>query len=238
MMDLTCEERPADSPFIERIWRCRAEDGGSFISIAASRWEMVVTRYRGKTVLTVRGPETYATPAYCPADAEFFGIQFKPGAFMPNLPPGMVMNRCDVNLPEATNRSFWLNGSAWQFPDYGNAEVFVDRLFHDGLLVSDPVIDAVSQGQSVDMSLRTVQRRWLQATGLTYGTLNQIERARNATMLIKQGVSILDTVGLAGYADQPHMTRAFRRFIGQTPAQIANVNRLEKLSFLFSTSPL
>lgn len=236
-MDLTCEERQSDSPFVERVWRSQSERASTFISMAEIHYNMVVTRHRGRITMTVRGPETRATPAYCPADAEFLGIQFTPGTLMPLLPAAWVMDRCDVNLPEATSGSFWLNGSAWQYPDFENVETFVDWLVRDGLLVRDPVVGAVLQGQAVEMSLRTVQRRFLQATGLTCGTIRQIERARYATTLLKQGVSILDTVHLAGYADQPHLTRSLKRLIGQTPAQLISKSRLEPLSLLFKTAP-
>ena len=74
-MDLTCEERLSDSPFVERIWRSQDGDPGAFISIANSHCSMVVSRVQDKTYVTVRGPETYATPAYQPEDAEFFGIE-------------------------------------------------------------------------------------------------------------------------------------------------------------------
>jgi hypothetical protein len=110
---------------------------------------MVVTKLKGQSTMTVRGPETRATSAYGPADAEFFGIQFKAGAFMPRLPPKMVMDRRDLNLPAATSKSFWLNGSAWQFPDFDNAETFVDWLVRDDLLVSDPVVGAKSLNSGV-----------------------------------------------------------------------------------------
>ncbi len=237
-MDLTCEERASDSPFVETIWRSHSEEGGAFTSIAHSRWGMVVTRMKGQTILTVRGPETWATPAYSPPDAEFFGIQFKPGTLMPHFPAKSLMNRQDVNLPQASGQSFWLNGSAWQFPDFDNAETFVDWLARDGLLLHDPLVAAVLQGKPVETSLRTVQRRFLQATGLTYGSLQQIQRARYATTLLKAGVSILDTVDLAGYADQPHLTRSLKHLIGQTPAQLSSKNRTERLSFLYQTQPL
>ena len=61
-MTFILEERPSDSSLVETIWRVQSERGGSFISVAASHWEMVVTKYRGKTTFTVRGPETKATP--------------------------------------------------------------------------------------------------------------------------------------------------------------------------------
>lgn len=236
-MDLICEERLSDAPFVERIWHSQAERAGPFISIAETEWALVITKYRGKTSITLRGPTTSATPAFCPPDAEFFGIQFKPGAFMPNLPAKSVMDRQDLNLLPASHTSFWLQGSAWQYPGYENADIFVNRLVQDGLLLYDPVVGGVLQGQPVDLSLRTVQRRFLQATGLTHNTLYQISRAQYATMLLKQGVSILETIDQAGYFDQPHLTRALRHFIGLTPAQIADQSRTERLSFLYKKNP-
>ena len=237
-MDLTCDERRSYSPIIERVWRSRSDHVGSFISMAEPHGEMVVTRHRGRVIMTVRGPETHATTAYCPPDAEWLGIQFRLGTMMPLLPPRMIMDRRDVHLPGASGRSFWLHGSAWQFPDYENAETFVDRLVREGLLVADPVVDAVLQRRPMELSLRTVQRRFLQATGLTWGMVDQIERARYAVTLLKRGMAIRDTVDQAGYADQPHLTRSLKRFIGQTPAQILSEHRAEPLSLLFKTEPL
>lgn len=237
-MDLTCEERPSDSPFVERIWHSQDSDPGAFISIANNHWGMVVSKIQDKLYFTVRGPEIRATPAFHPENAEFIGIEFKPGTFMHKLPAAMIMDRHDANLPQASSKSFWLNGSAWEFPNYENTDTFVDWLARDGLLRHDPLVGSVLEGRPVELSLRTVQRRFLQTTGMTYNTVRAIERARYATMLLKDGVSILDTVDLAGYADQPHLTRAVKYFIGQTPAQIANPSREERLSFLFKTHVL
>jgi len=236
-MDLICDERLSDAPFVERVWRNQGEREGPFISVAEIECGLVVTRHKGKTTITLRGPATKATPAYCPADAEFIGIQFKPGAFIHNLPAKMVMDRHDLNLPEATGKSFWLNGSAWQYPDYENADTFVNWLVRDGLLIYDPVVGAVLQRQPVAMSLRTVQRRFLQATGLTHNTIYQINRAQYATTLLKQGISILDTVYQVGYFDQPHLTRSLKHFIGLTPAQVIDQSRTERLSFLYKKNP-
>jgi hypothetical protein len=36
------------------------------------------------------------------------------------------------------------------------------------------------------------------------------------------GVFRLETLWQAGYADQPHLTRSLKRFVGQTPAQIVH----------------
>jgi hypothetical protein len=236
-MDLICDERLSDSPFVARIWHSKGERAGPFISMAEIECGLAVTKLQSRTVITLRGPSVKATPAFCPPDAEFFGIQFKQGVFMPNWPAKLVMNRQDINFPEASGNSFWLNGSAWQYPNYDNADTFVKRLVRDGLLVYDPIVDSVLQGYPVEMSLRTVQRRFLQATGLTHNSIHQISRARYATGLLKQGTPILDTVHAAGYFDQPHLTRALKHYIGLTPAQITDETRSERLSFLYKQNP-
>ena len=221
-MKFVIEYRASDSPFVGQVWRSHSERTGTFISRAATHWEMVLTKYRGQTYFTVRGPETVATPMHCPwDDAEFVGIEFEVGTFMPILPPGRLSDGRDVYLPEASRRRFWMDGSAWEYPGYENADVFVDRLVRKGLLVRDPVVDRALHGDGADLSVRSVQSRFLQATGLTRRTMQQIERAGRAAALLEQGVSIADVVWRAGYFDQPHLTRSLRRFIGETPAQIA-----------------
>lgn len=221
------EEKPSDSPFIDRVWRSQGERSGTFISQSKVNSELVLTRYQGKTTLTVRGPETKATFLdYQSIGAEYLGITFKLGAFMPHLPPVNLRECRSVDLPEANSQSFWLQGSAWQFPNYENVDTFIARLVREGLLATDPVVDTVLQGHSQALSIRSVQYRFLHATGLTNKTIQQITRARQAYALLKQGVSILDTVFEAGYADQAHLTRSLKRYFGQTPAQRAGFNLL------------
>lgn len=236
-MIFSFEERSSDSPVVEKIWRAHSERAGSFLSVAASHWEMVVTRQAGKTFLTVRGPETKATPLHCSADGEWLGIRFKLGTVMPHLPASHLVDGA-VNLPDAGSRSFWLHRSAWQFPDFETADTFVERLVRDDLLVCEPVVQATLHDQLKDRSLRTAQRHFLRTTGLTHSTVRQIERARYATTLLRQGRSILDVVYEAGYFDQPHMTRALKHFIGLTPAQLTDRSTDVQLSFLYKTMPM
>jgi AraC-like DNA-binding protein len=224
----------SDSPFVERVWRSHSERAGAFHSVAASNWEMVVTRHEGKTSLTVRGPETKWSTAHCPAEGEWVGIRFKLGTFMPILPAGHVRDRNDVTLSAATSRSFWLNGAAWEYPSFENAETFVKRLVHDGLIAVDHSVAAALRGQRKALSLRTAQRHFLRATGISHNTIRQIERARHATNLLKEGVSILDTVHQAGYYDQAHLTHSLNHLIGQTPAQIIRAEK--QLAFLYKTT--
>jgi hypothetical protein len=235
-MILQFEDRRSDSPFVERVWRARSLRGGSFVSIAAATFEIAVTRLQGRTSLTLRGPETKATAVVCPPDGEWLGIRFKLGTFMPRLTPEALRDHNDVTLPDASSRSFWLDGSAWEYPDFETAETFVARLVEKGILTRDPAVAAVVSGQPPPQSLRSAQRHFLHATGLTHRTVRQIERARHATNLLRQGDSILDVVHDAGYFDQAHLTRSVKYLVGQTPVEISRART--QLSFLYKTEPL
>jgi AraC-like DNA-binding protein len=214
----TLEGRPSRSPFVEQIWQTRSEPEESFISVAASHWEMVITRQRGAARLTVKGPETKATIVAIPENAEFFGIRFSLGTFMPSLRPGQLVDR-SLTLP-ATNGSFWLSGSAWELPGPDNADVFIDRLVRAGVLAHDPVASAALLGDVDGLSRRSMERRVSVATGLTRGAIEQIRRADRAVELLARGLPAVDVACRAGYADQPHLTRSLKRFVGQTPSQI------------------
>ena len=235
-MLLAFEERASDSPFIERVWRARSTRAGSFLSIASPHSEMVVTRCQGEVFLTVRGPETKAAVAQCPGDGEWIAVRFTLGTFVPHLLPGNLSDRRDVTLPRATAHSFWLRGSAWDYPSFANAETFVARLARRGLIVRNPIVDWMRDDHPRTLSPRTLQRHFLQATGLTHRAVRQIERARYATSLLKQGVSILDTVHEAEFFDQAHLTRSLKHLVGQTPGAV--VQAREQLSFLYKTAPL
>jgi len=231
-MLITFADRPSDSPFVERVWRSHSDKAGVFHSIAACNWDIVVMRLEGRTTLIVRGPETKATMADCPPEGEWFGVRFKPGTFMPLMRSSDLRDRNDVILPNATGRSFWLNGSAWDFPGFENAEAFVNRLARAGLIMSDPIVENAIFEKPQSVSTRTLQRRVLQITGLTRGTIYQIERARRATLLLQRGTPILNVVHEAGYYDQPHLIRSLQRFIGLSPARIAGGK--EQLSLLYN----
>jgi hypothetical protein len=213
------EVRSSRSTLVEETWQTRSEPEELFISVAATHWEMVVTRQHRAARLTIRGPETRATTVPIPQNAEFFGIQFSVGTFMPGLPPDRLVDQT-VTLPEATGTSFRLGGSAWEFPGPDTADVFVDRLVRAGLLVHDPIVAAALQGDVEGFSTRSLERRIARATGLSRGAIGRIRRAERAVELLSRGVPARDVARRAGYADQPHLTRSLKRFVGQTPSQI------------------
>ena len=218
-MSILHKERGSDSPFVETVWHTQVESDGYDIVSADSSWDMIISKQDGKTSLTVWGPMTKAVPIPHQEGAEHLGIRFRLGTLMTYL-PNVCMPNAGVTLPEATSQTFWLGGSSWQFPDFENADTFVEKLMKNHLLARDPLVDAALRGHVKDVSPRTLQRHIVRATGLTSSAIYQIERAQRAMRLLQQGIPIVDTVYMAGYADQAHMTRALKRLMGQTPAQI------------------
>ena len=225
-MKFDIDSRPSDSPLVEALWRSHSSEGGSFISTAASHWEMVVTKQRGKIIMSVRGPETLASPAPVPEEAEFFGIIFKHGVYLPSLPKQELVNH-EIHIPGSSKNSFQFINGSWEFPTFENADTFVNRLIHSGLLTHDSVVDDTLLGQAQNLSLRSLQRRFLYVTGMTYKTIQQIERARQALALLQSGVPIPETAYQTGYFDQPHLTRSLKLFAGQTPAEILTSSQSE-----------
>jgi hypothetical protein len=233
-MFLRFADRPSDSPYIERVWRGRSDGGGPFLSVAAGHLELVVTRLTDVTMVTLRGPETRATIIDCPPGGEWEAIRFRLGVHMPALPTRLLVDRRDVNLPVWADGSFELQGARWPLPDLENAERYVAELARHSVIARDDVVQAAIRGAAQPLTIRSVQRHFRRTTGLTHGLYRQIERARYATTLLRDGAAILDTVHEAGYFDQAHLTRSLKALIGETPASVVRGDK--QLSFLYKTA--
>lgn len=98
---LHIEARPSDSPMVETVWRSRSHQAGTFLSIASSHWELIVSRHEGRIYCTVHGPETHPTMAHCPPDGDWLGIHFRHSVFMPHLPVGELARPDSVYTAKA-----------------------------------------------------------------------------------------------------------------------------------------
>jgi len=235
LMALDIEDRPSDSPYVVRVWRSYSSGVEQMTSVATSHWELVVWEHRGSINVAVRGPETAASLADVPDDSASFGITFAHGASMAHLPVSLLVDSY-LETPHATPRSFVLGGQEWELPEFDNAEVFVDRLVREGVLIRDPLVhDVVAAGGVQGIGTRSVQRRVAATTGLTQGAIRQIERARQAAILLGEGVPTIDVVHRLGYYDQPHLSRSLMHFVGRTATQLRRQDGPEPLSLLYKT---
>jgi hypothetical protein len=231
-MPLENEDRPSDSPYVHRVWRSRASGVARMTSIATSNWELVFWAHEGRVYAGVRGPETVVSSVDVPDGSESFGITFAHGTSMPHLPVARLVDSA-VETPYATSRRFVLRGEQWPVPDFESAEQFVARLVREGVVARDPLVDDVVAGATPDLGARSVQRRVVASTGLTQGGIRQIERARQAAILLGEGALPLDVVNRLGYYDQPHLARSLQRFIGRTATELRRVDAVEPLSLLY-----
>lgn len=188
-------------------------------SVAGVRWGLVFWEREGTPYAGITGPETKTGTAPVPEGATFVGIEFAVGTSLRAVPTPALVDG-GVELPDATHRTFRLDGLRWESPGPDDAEALVNGLVRAGVVICDPLVTEVRRGHSPTVSERTVERRFRAATGLTRGAVRQIERARAASALLAAGSPVADVVFRLGYFDEPHLARALRRYVGRTARQL------------------
>ena len=91
------------------------------------------------------------------------------------------------------------------------------------MLVQDPGHAATAQdwaGQCA-MSEKTLYRRFLQSTGMTFGKWRQQLRLMSSLALLMQGMPITQVALASGYDSHSAYATAFRRQFGQSPSTFA-----------------
>ncbi len=81
---------------------------------------------------------------------------------------------------------------------------------------ADPVVEAVIEGRSVELSLRQIERRFADQVGVPPRTLAAILRFRRTFDLLEHEADgqWARAAAASGYFDQPQMARDFKRFLG------------------------
>ncbi|GIF70061.1 AraC family transcriptional regulator [Asanoa ishikariensis] len=218
-MALRFETRASDSSWVDTVWTCTSGQVTEMTSVATPCWGLVFWEREGRAYAGVTGPETRTGTAPVPEGASFVGIEFAVGTSLRALPTADLVDG-GAELPDATRRAFWLDGVRWETPGPDDAEALVARLVRAGAVVRDPLVADVRRGYRPEVSARTLERRFRAATGLTQGAVRQIERAREASTLLAAGAPVADVVTKLDYFDEPHLSRALRRYVGRTAGQL------------------
>ncbi len=232
-MAIEFEDRPSESPFIDRVWRARSDADGWMTSIATAHWTLLVWRAGHDWQVAVQGPETGATAAPVPPENEFVGIRLALGTAIEQIPTERLVD-AGAEFAPASRGSMRILGTTLPLLTFDDAEALAERLLRDGVIVRDTMVSDVLRGWSPDVSTRTIRRHFVSATGLTPGGIRQIERAREAAMLIQTGAPIAGIAHDLGYYDQPHLARSLGRFIGHTATELRS-GTSGQLSLLYKT---
>ena len=205
-MTFDYEEKPSTSRFVDVFWRTFDRTDGTYLAAADACWDMIFIRSGDGIRALLSGPSSNITPVPYKAGNRNVGIRFVRGSFLTHV-PATVMVDTTVVLPMADEGSFVLAGATWPVPTYETVEDFVAGLERRRLLSDDPLVLAALRGDRPSTSSRSLQRQFLQVTGLTEKRIRTIVRARAAAEMLQRGVSILDVTHELGYADQAHLTR-------------------------------
>ena len=223
-MSFTYEEKPATSKFVDVFWRTEDVSDGVYMAAADGSWDMIFTVTKeGEITVRLSGPSTTITPVYYKKGNRNIGMRLKQGVFFTHIPTSQVVDVTET-LPMLSKSTFLLGGHVLSLPKYETFDRFVEELERVGLLSEDPIVRAVLEGKKYGASLRSVQRRFGEAVGMTPAYIAQIERAWRAVELLKTGMPIVEVVHELGYSDQAHLNKNLRKITGYTPKQTTNRN--------------
>ncbi len=153
-------------------------------------------------------------------DNQPYNVQIKIGAHLKGyrLHPGTLVDTHELlkslqsleyNLPKIEER---IDSFCTLSPPIGEAMACVGA----------PDTKSVHQAaKTLGVSMRTLQRLLMAATGRTPAGWLSLSRARRAARLMPTGASLAEIAYDFGYADQSHMAREIKRWFGISPAKIS-----------------
>jgi AraC-like DNA-binding protein len=195
----------------------------------------VVFRLGRFPAILVAGTMTQAIAGPLVPGMDTFGIRFRPGGAQPwlNVPADDLTDThadprdCALRPPSwltdalitktsldarAQCASAWLIGSARGVGQHGAVYAAARMLTRAGQSVS-------AAARELGMSERTLQRSFQRSVGLAPAEYRRVARLRRLLGRLDTGVSLADAAVDAGYYDQPHLDREFRRLVGCAPRQ-------------------
>lgn len=233
-MDLIQYALPAPrlQPYVSHYWLSRHNRDPVCPLLPDGAVDLVFTVDRSGTAATVHGTATARSDTPLQPGAHYLGISFRPGRSRHFL-NASARALTDLAVPASglLRFSYWGIGER-----LAGGDVFgqLDRLLEACLAAHPPqgsdidrVVDAIlaargrlalSQAWSAGTSSRQLERRFLDQVGVPAKLFAQVVRFRHAAHLAAHSAMPLAEIAAeTGYADQSHMTHAFRRFSGITP---------------------
>jgi AraC-like DNA-binding protein len=232
----TYREHPAHEalrPFVSCTWSDSSGPvGGSVLP------DGCIDIVWGDGVLFIAGPDTGPVPT--PGRTTFTGVRFRPGC----APAFLGVPASDLRDRRVSLADVWGREGAELEEMLGDAAATpgapsVARRLEDALLRRlpavtpvDPVVAATARAlrdgsspvatlaRRLDVGERQLHRRCVNALGYGPKTLDRILRFQRALDLGWAGMPLARISADAGYADQAHFTREFRRLAGATPSDL------------------
>ncbi len=227
---------------IEAIWHSRSDRAGTYRVLPDGRCDLILRHgddnAPNKIEAVLSGPASFFYDVNLRPGMAFIGARFKPGhaprflgMSLAQMPPEglrgpallQVLPWLQSLIAPAASPEQLLNrlGSCLAervqgIPPPSHKSLAIAAAFH----VSAGRMSLEDLARIHRVSSRQLARNWRHLTGFYPKTYCMILQFQWALRLItKSGLSAAAAAYEAGYADQPHMTRAFRRFGGFSPAR-------------------
>jgi AraC-like DNA-binding protein len=180
--------------------------------------------------LWVRGPDTRRHGIETVPGSAFVGVRFRPGA----APFVLGMPASELTDSRVFLRELWgpfADELTERMAAASDPAAVLETALARRAGATDPAVDAVvghlqrggssaALAERVGLGERQLRRRTVSALGYGAKTLERILRFQR--FLTLAGTRPLAQLApLAGYADQPHLTRECRRLAGETPRALA-----------------
>jgi AraC-like DNA-binding protein len=183
--------------------------------------------------LLVAGPDTAPHPFVRAAGVVATGLRFRPGVLPALLatPAGALRDArvpLDALHPRLARRATALLESG--MPAAAVLGMLAHRLPGPA---PEPAVraaatrlargaSAADTADALGWTTRSLHRHSVAAFGYGPAVLRRVLRFRRALALLRAGVAPAEVAALAGYADQPHLSREVRALAGVAPAQLGS----------------
>ena len=223
--------------YVSHYWLSLNNDAPVYTALPDGCVDVVLEVMRDDHGAWIYGSTTQPPEIACARGAHYLGIRFQ---------PGQSRHFIDTTADEITDARADLHG-LMQFPAetiatrIGSDELFsqLDDILAATLARSPPEMSLIDRvipyveahhgvasveavARQFGKSRRQLERTFLQVVGVPLKFFCTLARLRYAARLIAQPMArpLTAIASDAGYSDQAHMTRDFRRLAGVTPAQL------------------
>jgi hypothetical protein len=214
---LIWRERTPDLESIATVWACRSAVVMQRIVPANPCISIILVKSDASAEVILRGPETKPRSEILLPGYTWIGIRLRPGVQLKNFPIQQLTDSFRI-LPADSNGQFQFEGTLLHFPDFNNAERLIEQM-HDLGYLNGKVLDD-QEFPKQDMSSKSYSRFVKRSTGLSPYKLHQLQRITEALRLLRQGMPAATVASELGFADQAHLTRAAKQFLGHTPKEL------------------
>jgi AraC-like DNA-binding protein len=218
--------RNSAHPLIDTIWTTQNTGDGIYSATPDGSWDLIVLiQSDGSKSMMITGQATRPMDVPYKKDTGSVVISFVPGAYIPAYAGKTLIDSFEL-LSNVDADRFVLCGQTFTIPTYETAEDLVESLIAAKLLFADPIVYALSGGESIAASQRSSQRHFVKSAGITQKNLLQIERAQRAVRQLQRGEKPSNVAANVGYTDQPHMAHDLKKIMGIKPSGADEVHKL------------